>query len=86
MKKNKRSYEAQDNVIELFPGSEVRRDIKREQEKFSNYRRNKNPRQALKEIADCLESNLIYIVNTGDIESGAVTQIEIIAYLRDWIA
>ncbi|MBT3042224.1 MAG: hypothetical protein KME67_05120 [Candidatus Thiodiazotropha sp. (ex Codakia orbicularis)] len=84
MKPTERSTGAQNKVIQLFPENNIRAEIQREQIRLANtYKRGKHPRRAVEEIANCLEANLAYLKCTGDIETAAQTEIEVIAYLRD---
>lgn len=62
-------------------------DIERAKFHLANTsKRGKHPRDVVREIANCLEDNLYYLQQTGDIATVSETQIEVIAYLRDWIS
>ncbi|MBT3065161.1 MAG: hypothetical protein KME68_20355 [Candidatus Thiodiazotropha sp. (ex Lucina pensylvanica)] len=60
-------------------------DIEREQIRLSNSNKSVKTRYEIATgLADCLEENLANLLDTGDIETAAQTQIEVIAFLREY--
>lgn len=60
-------------------------DIERKQIRLKNSSKTMKTRHEIAiGLADCLEANLANLLDTGDIETAAQTEIELITYLREY--